>query len=156
MQDMHRSKNSVMEIQDVVRGLVEKPTLKRQAAVLQKYFTEDVEFRHFYINTGGVQDLTAIYQMAELVVNYQSLEFENIIYDSRENAMAIKMTVMVKPLYILPQVPLRLCTLLEFQDEKVQGGPTLKKIMVQRDYFERSPILIFIPILGRIYDSNSI
>lgn len=75
--------------------------LKWQVVVFQKYFIEDVEFCYFYINIGGVQDLIVIYQMVEFVVNYQSLEFENIIYDSWENVMVIKMMVMVKFLYIL-------------------------------------------------------
>jgi hypothetical protein len=71
--------NPATEIEDVVRGLMEKPTLERQAAVLRRYFTEDVEFTHFHINTtGGVQDLIAIYQMAELLVNYQGVEFQKI------------------------------------------------------------------------------
>jgi len=38
----------------------------------------------------------------------------------------------------------------------VQGGKAVKKIKVQRDYFERSPLLLMIPIVGRIYDSDMI
>lgn len=113
--------NPVKEIEEVVRGLVEKPTLKRQAAVLDKYFTQDVEFYHFYINTkGGVKDLTAIYQMAELIVNYQSVEFENIVYDRKENALVLRMTVYVRPFRVFPLTALKFLTLLQLQDHHHQ------------------------------------
>jgi hypothetical protein len=145
------------EIVDVVRGLVEKPTLKRQAAVLQKYFTRDVQFYHFYINTnGGLKDLTAIYQMAELIVNYQGVEFQKIIYDEGANSMALRMSVVTRPWGILPLTTLKFFTMLELQDCKIEGGKTVKKIKVQRDFFERSPILLMIPIFGQIYDSDTI
>lgn len=111
----------VREIADVVRGLVEKPTLKRQAAVLQKYFTRDVQFYHFYINTnGGLKDLTAIYQMAELIVNYQGVEFQKIMYDEAANAMALRMSVFTRPWGILPLTTLKFFTMLELQDCKIQ------------------------------------
>lgn len=32
----------------------------------------------------------------------------------------------------------------------------MKKIKVQKDYFQRAPTLQFIPIFGRIYDSDTI
>ena len=109
------------EIADVVRGLVEKPTLKRQAAVLQKYFTSDVQFYHFYINTnGGLKDLTAIYQMAELIVNYQGVEFQKIIYDEKANSMALRMSVFTRPWGILPLTTLKFFTMLELQDCKTE------------------------------------
>ena len=109
------------EIEDVVRGLVEKPTLERQAAVLRKYFTEDVEFTHFHINTtGGVKDLISIYQMAELIVNYQSVEFQKIVYDKRANAITLRMTVYIRPLGILPLTNLKFLTLLELEDHKIE------------------------------------
>jgi hypothetical protein len=38
----------------------------------------------------------------------------------------------------------------------VQGGKTVKKIKVQKDYFLRAPTLQLIPILGQIYDSDTI
>lgn len=60
------------EVEGVVRALVDKPTLLRQAKTLKKYFTNDVEFYHFYINTScGLRALTAIYQIAQLFLNYR-------------------------------------------------------------------------------------
>lgn len=107
------------EIKHVVRGLVEKPTLERQAAVLKKYFTEDVVFTHFLINsTGGLKDLSAIYQMAELIANYQSVEFQKIVYDERANAITLRMSVYVRPFFFLPQVALKFLTLLELEDHE--------------------------------------
>lgn len=38
----------------------------------------------------------------------------------------------------------------------MQGGKTVKKIKVQRDYFQRSPLLLMIPVFWRIYDSDTI
>ncbi|KAH8944312.1 hypothetical protein BDL97_13G104100 [Sphagnum fallax] len=106
------------DIEYVVRGLVEKPTLRRQAAVLHKYFTPDVQFYHFYINTNGV--------------------------DTRPW------------LSLGATVSLKFNTLLQLEDWRVEGGKTVKKIKVQKDYFLRAPTLQFIPIFGRIYDSDTI
>lgn len=146
------------DIQYVVRGLVEKPTLRRQAEVVRKYFTDDVQFYHFYLNTsGGVKDLTAIYQMAELSVNFRGVNFEEIFYDEGKNAMALKMAVLTRPWFLLfTAVYLRIFALLELEDFQTEGGKTVKKIKVQRDYFERSPLLQFIPFFGPIYDSDYI
>ena len=60
------------EVGGVIRALVDKPTLKRQKETLETYFTEDVKFFHFYINLDtGLRALIAIYQMAELLLNYR-------------------------------------------------------------------------------------
>jgi hypothetical protein len=110
------------EIEDVVRGLVEKPTLRRQAAVLRKYFTPDVQFYHLYINTnGGLRDLIAIYQFAELAVNYQRVVFHRILYDESENCLSVEMTVDTRPWFRLGAiVPLKLFTLLELEDREIE------------------------------------
>ena len=110
------------DIQDVVRGLVNTPTLMRQAAVLQKYFTEDVKFYHFLINTnGGREDLTAIYQMAEVGLNYQKVEFQNILYDEQANAIALHMTIYVRPWFLLCTLKtLSFFTLLELEDFTIE------------------------------------
>ncbi|CAM6051251.1 unnamed protein product [Sphagnum compactum] len=146
------------DIEYVVRGLVEKPTLRRQAAVLRKYFTPDVQFYHFYINTnGGLRDLIAIYQFAELAVNYQGVVFHRILYDDTQNSLALEMTVDTRPwLSLGATVSLKFFTLLQLEDWRVEGGKTVKKIKVQKDYFLRAPTLQFIPIFGRIYDSDTI
>jgi hypothetical protein len=112
------------DIEYVVRGLVEKPTLRRQAAVLHKYFTPDVQFYHFYINTnGGLRDLIAIYQFAELAVNYQGVVFHRIIYDDTQNCMALEMTVDTRPwLSLGATVSLKFNTLLQLEDWRVEVG----------------------------------
>lgn len=38
----------------------------------------------------------------------------------------------------------------------LQNGKTVKKIRVQRDYFIRSPLVQYIPIVGEIYNSDTI
>lgn len=37
-----------------------------------------------------------------------------------------------------------------------QNGKTLKKIRVQRDYAIRSPLVQAIPLIGKIYDSDTL
>jgi nucleoid-associated protein YejK len=129
------------EIEGVVRGLVEKPTLERQAAVLRKYFTEDVEFTHFYINsTGGVKDLIAIYQMAQLFVHYQSVEFQAIVYYKSANALTVRMTVYVRFLGFLPVTNLKLLTLLELEDHKTEV--TLSAKTPNPNYFSSDQLLL--------------
>lgn len=60
------------EVEGLVRALVDEPTLQRQAQTLRKFFTNDVEFYHFYINTNcGLRALIAIYQMSHLFLNYR-------------------------------------------------------------------------------------
>ena len=52
------------EIVDVVRALVTQPTLQQQADTLRKYFSPDVRFYHYYIDTLGLEDLIAVYQVS--------------------------------------------------------------------------------------------
>jgi hypothetical protein len=60
------------EVEGVIRALVVKPTLQQQKETLEKYFTEDVELYHFVINLNtGLKALIAIYQVAELLLNYR-------------------------------------------------------------------------------------
>ena len=51
------------EIIDVVRALVTQPTLQQQADTLRTYFSPDVRFYHYFIDTVGVEDLIAVYQV---------------------------------------------------------------------------------------------
>jgi hypothetical protein len=145
------------EVAGVVRALVDKPTLRRQAETLKKYATDDVEFYHFYANVNaGLRALIAIYQAAQFFLNYSGVDFHNIVYDADKNDVAVRMTVYVRPWILLwLPVPLRLFVLLELQDVIV-NGKTVKKIRVQRDYFIRAPIVEFIPIVGQVYDSTSL
>jgi len=145
------------EVEGVVRALVDKPTLLRQAKTLKKYFTNDVEFYHLYINTNcGLRALIAIYQMAQLFLNYSGVDFHNIVYDEAKNSVAVRMTVYMRPWVLLWRTtPLHLFTLLELQDVIV-SGQTVKKIRVQRDYFIRSVMVEFIPMIGSIYQSDTI
>ncbi|KAG0565438.1 hypothetical protein M758_8G185700 [Ceratodon purpureus] len=145
------------EVEGVVRALVDKPTLRRQAETLKKYATNDVEFYHFYANVNsGLRALIAMYQAAQFFLNYSGVDFHNIVYDADKNNIAVRATVYVRPWVLLWRtVPLRLFILLELQDVIV-NGKTVKKIRVQRDYFIRAPAVEFIPIIGDIYDSESL
>ncbi|KAG0576839.1 hypothetical protein KC19_5G111900 [Ceratodon purpureus] len=147
----------VREVEGVLRALVDKPTLRRQKETLEKYCTEDVEFYHLYINLNtGLKALIAVYQGAELFLNYSGVDFHKIVYDAHANALAIRMTVYIRPWLLLWRTtPLRFHVLLELEDAIVNGRK-VKKIKVQRDYFIRSPILQLIPFLGEIYDSDTL
>jgi hypothetical protein len=145
------------EVEGVVRALVDKPTLRRQAETLQRYFTPDVEFYHPYIQSNwGLTALIAIYQVAELFLNYSGVDFENIVYDAKENAIGVRMTVYIRPWILLTRTtPLYFFAMLELEDVIV-GGKKVKKIRVQRDYFIRSPTIQLIPIIGELYNSQTL
>nr|XP_024366431.1 uncharacterized protein LOC112277867 isoform X2 [Physcomitrium patens] len=145
------------EVEGVVRLLVDKPTLLRQAETLKKYFTNDVEFYHLYLNTNcGLRALIAIYQLGQLFLNYSGVDFHNIVYDEVRNSLAVRMTVYIRPWLLLWRtINLELFALLELEDVIVKGQ-TVKKVKVQRDYFQRDPLVQFIPVIGQIYNSNTL
>jgi hypothetical protein len=148
----------VKDVKDVVRALVDFPTLKRQEDTLREYFTSDVEFYHPYLNLNrGLEALIAIFNLAQLILNYSGVDFHTIVYDGVTNCIDLRMTVYIKPWAFLKlrTIPLRFNTLLELSDVIVDGN-TLKKIKVQRDYFIRSPLLQLIPVFGEIYDSENL
>ncbi|KAI5062998.1 hypothetical protein GOP47_0021545 [Adiantum capillus-veneris] len=142
------------DVKKVIGQLVCRPTLQQQAEALRTYFTPDAHFYHFYINIAGRRDLTAIYQMAELLFNYQAVKFHDIVYDESANAVAVNMTV-----YILPwqafytEHKLVFFVLLELEDHIREDGKKAKLIKVQRDYFERSPTFTLLPFIGWAYNS---
>jgi len=145
------------EVEGVVRALVDKPTLQRQAETLHKFFTPNVAFYHLYINTSlGLENLLAIYQIAQLFLNYSGVDFHNVVYDEERDSIAVRMTVYIRPwVQLWRTTPLQFFTLLELEDVIV-NGKKVKKIRVQRDYFIRSPIVQLIPIVGEIYNSDSL
>lgn len=54
------------DVKDVILGLLDRPTLRGQAAVLKKYCLPDVEFFYLYFNTKGLREMTVIYQVAQV------------------------------------------------------------------------------------------
>ncbi|KAJ7560503.1 hypothetical protein O6H91_04G132700 [Diphasiastrum complanatum] len=146
------------EILDVLRGLVDKPSLRKQAEILRYYFTPDCKFYHFYINIGsGVEDLICIYQLAELLFNYDGVDVYKVLYEEAENAMAVHCVVYIRPWSkLLRKVELDIFVLLELEDWLNEDGKVVKKIRVQRDYFERAPFILAIPIIGDIYASQTL
>lgn len=165
------------EIADIVRALVTRPSLEQQASVLQKYFSPKVKFFHYYIDTLGLDDLTAIYQFAETVLNYQRVVFKQISYDEKTDIITLHMSVYVKPfIRFWTEAELEFLTLLELEDYEVhpeqeervnlidgfltavtpKAAVTRKRIKVQRDYFERQPALLILPVIGDIYNSHEL
>lgn len=161
--------NPKQEIQDVVRALIQTPTLQRQAETIQKFFAPDAKFYHFYIDTGsepqdGAEDLTSIYQFAEVFLNYRRVEYLHVAYDPEANSVTLLMNIYTRPFFrLFMEASFSLLVLLELEDfqaqQEVNGEvqtKTLKRIKIQRDYFQRVPSLLFIPILGDIYASHTL
>jgi len=124
------------EVEGVIRACVDHPTLQRQAETLKKYCTNDVEFYHFYINlNSGVRGLIAMYNLAQLWLNYSGVDFYNIVYDADRNSIAVRCQVYIRPWLLLWRTtPLQFLILFELEDAIVNGKP-VKKVKVQRDYF---------------------
>ncbi|KAI5062999.1 hypothetical protein GOP47_0021546 [Adiantum capillus-veneris] len=144
------------DVKTVIQQLVCRPTLQQQAEALRTYFTPDVQFYHFYINiAGGRRDLTAIYQMAEFLFNYQAVKFHDIVYDEFANAVAVNMTVYIRPwlAFYTEHHNLVFFILLELENHIREDGKKVKLIKVQRDFFERSPSFLLLPFIGRAYNS---
>eukprot|EP00850_Spirogloea_muscicola_P001610 SM000006S19375 [mRNA] locus=s6:468272:469622:+ [translate_table: standard] len=150
------------DIVHVVRGLVQQPTLGRQAQFIRRYFAPDVKFFHFFIDIAeGADDLTAIYHFGEIFFRYQAVEFHKIVYDSEEDTIVCHITVYMKPLTLFGgEVGVDFLVLLELEDylpkqadSDVKRKP-LKRIKVQRDFFEKNPLLLVMPVIGQIYGSH--
>lgn len=166
------------DIVDVVRALVTQPTLQQQADTLRKYFSPDVRFYHYYIDTLGLEDLIAVYQFAEVALNYQKVDFTHVAYDSECDIITLQISVKIRPaLRLWTEATLEFLTILELEDfeplaeeispehpqtiiegikARVSRPKKLKRVAVQRDYFERQPALVILPLIGGIYSSHSI
>jgi hypothetical protein len=107
------------EAKGIVRALVDHPTLKRQEDTLRQYFTSDVQFYHPYIAINrGIEALIAIYNYAQLNLNYSGVDFHKVVYDEVSNCIDVRMDVYIKPWVFLRlrTTPLRFNTLLELTD----------------------------------------
>eukprot|EP00850_Spirogloea_muscicola_P005347 SM000024S07809 [mRNA] locus=s24:665844:666990:+ [translate_table: standard] len=149
------------DIVHVVRGLVQQPTLGRQAQYIRRYFAPDVKFFHFFIDIAeGADDLTAIYHFGELFFRYQAVEFHKIVYDSEEDTMVCHVTVGVDFLVLLdledylPKQHVVIDDDLPLQADSDGKRKPLKRIKVQRDFFEKNPLLLLMPVIGQISGSH--
>jgi len=165
--------NPKEDVLNVVRTLVTKPTLAGQAETIRRFFSPDVRFYHYYIDTVGREELIAIYQFAELVVSYQRVVFDHVAYDEDSDLVVLHMRVYVRPMMrFWIETYFEFITMLELEDVPTENGNArgfvaavaetltprrpLKRIKVQRDYFERQPILVALPIIGDIYKSEEL
>ncbi|KAI5062992.1 hypothetical protein GOP47_0021539 [Adiantum capillus-veneris] len=135
--------------------LVSRPHLRQQAEALRAFSTPDMSLYYYYLNIGGNRkDVTAIYQLAEILYNYQAVQFHDIVYDESENALAVYMTVYVRPWFALyRENKFVFFTLIELEDRVNEDCKVVKLIKVQRDYLDRSPTFSIIPFAGWIYNS---
>eukprot|EP00897_Mesotaenium_endlicherianum_P010305 jgi/Mesen1/9302/ME000060S08739 len=146
------------DLKGVVSALVTKPSLRKQAEVIHRYFTEDCTFCHYILELGhGRKDLTAIYQLGELMVNYQGVDFHSVTYDEDKLEAALQMTVHVKPWFRLFFAgKLEFLVLLKLREVDAEhetltangtsssrraAGKKLYQIAEQYDYFLRSHTL---------------
>ncbi|EFJ30391.1 hypothetical protein SELMODRAFT_440311 [Selaginella moellendorffii] len=147
--------NPAKEVPKVIEGLVGRPSLAQQRQILHRYFAPDCEFYHIYINTRGLEDLSSMYQFAETMFNYQGVKFHTVAYDAAQEVVAVRMTVRIRPWIRLgTPVDLEFFTMLELEKFQDEDGRELKRIKVQRDFFQRSPLLQAIPFFGEIYSWN--
>ncbi|KAL3676641.1 hypothetical protein R1sor_026589 [Riccia sorocarpa] len=143
------------------KKLFRRPTFKGMGDTLRQYFTEDVAYYHELIYVapkGGIRKYTLFFQFMLFFMNYQDVLIHDVVYDNKENLMAIRMTVRANPwIFLWRTNNIKFLTELEFRDVKDENtGKVLKKIKVQRDYYIRAPGVQLIPIIGEIYDSDQL
>ncbi|KAL3694826.1 hypothetical protein R1sor_008477 [Riccia sorocarpa] len=143
------------------KKLFRRPTFEGMGDTLRQYFTEDVAYYHELIYVGpkaGIRKYTLFFQFMLFFMNYQDVLIHDVVYDKKENLMAIRMTVRANPwIFLWRTNNMKFLTELEFRDVKDENtGKVLKKIKVQRDYYIRAPGVQLIPIIGEIYDSDQL
>ncbi|CAI5499928.1 unnamed protein product [Closterium sp. Naga37s-1] len=109
----------------VIGALVTRPTLRRQAEVIRRCFSPRVRFTHFLVDVAsGAADLTCIYQMAHVVLQYQGVRVHRVLYDPVEDALSLYVTVFTRPLFKLGFLAhFDLCVLLELEDIPLEEYP---------------------------------
>ncbi|CAI5505209.1 unnamed protein product, partial [Closterium sp. Naga37s-1] len=109
----------------VIGALVTRPTLQRQAEVIRRCFSPRVRFTHFLVDVAtGAADLTCIYQMAHVVLQYQGVRVHRVLYDPVEDALTLYVTVFTRPLFKLGFLAhFDLCVLLELEDIPLEDYP---------------------------------
>lgn len=153
----------------VVKALCDHPSLIRQAAAIRKYFTPDAAFYHYAINAGGqpddgYDDIISIYQFAHVIKGYHKVELLHVAYDPEPDIVILRMNLALRPtfrlgwpgrIHILVQLELA-----DYITEELDGGKLrekrVKRVKVQRDFFQRDPIIGLLPIIGDIYLSNTL
>ncbi|KAG0579216.1 hypothetical protein KC19_4G082600 [Ceratodon purpureus] len=133
------------DVKDVILGLLDRPTLRGQAAVLKKYCLPDVEFFYLYFNTKGLREMTVIYQVAQILANYQGVTFDQISYDETTNLVNIWTHVMLRPwpLYWRGNIPLSIFTVLELEDVEPKRPDDVAEVTLEKftDAWSYDPLL---------------
>lgn len=107
----------VRDVEGLLHALLDKPTLRQQEETLRRYFTEDVEFYHFYVNSRGLSTLIALYHVGKVLGNYSGVVIHALAYDEVKNTIAIRITVLLRPFFSFFQTtPLQLSVWLELED----------------------------------------
>ena len=105
------------DVEGLLHALLDNPTLLQQEETLRRYFTEDVEFYHFYVNSRGLSTLIALYHVGQLLGNYSGVVVHALVYDEVKNSVAIRITVFLRPMFTFFQrTPLQLSVWLELED----------------------------------------
>ncbi|KAH7429531.1 hypothetical protein KP509_09G054300 [Ceratopteris richardii] len=148
----------VKEIPALARGLLERPSFRQQAQLLQHYFAADAQFHHYLVDVNtGIDDIVAVYQMAHAVSNYQAVVVQKILYDRTTDHMALKIMVYSRPwISFYREIASELLVQLHLEDWRQPDGKVLKRVKMQRDFFERDPFLMALPVIGPIYGSTKL
>lgn len=105
------------DVEGFLHTLLDNPTLRQQEETLRRYFTEDVEFYHFYVNSRGLSTLIALYHIGKLLGNYSGVVIHALAYDEVKNTIAIRITVFLRPMFTFFQrTPLQMSVWLELED----------------------------------------
>ncbi|KAH7404561.1 hypothetical protein KP509_15G032000 [Ceratopteris richardii] len=148
------------DIKKVIRELINRPSFADQAHAIRTYCTHDVYFYYYYLNVGGGRkDVISIYQLGNLLYNYQAVKFHDIVYDESTNSMAVYMTVYVRPWSAFYRerffVFFTFFQLENFVHKNFvhKDGKVVKLIKVQSDFFDRTPTAALVPFLSLFYNS---
>ncbi|KAI5077459.1 hypothetical protein GOP47_0007283 [Adiantum capillus-veneris] len=146
------------EIVDVVRGLVGRPSFKQQAEVVRHFYAPDARLHHYLVDVyTGVEDIIAVYQWFHACFNYEAVAVQKVLYDRTTDHMAVKVLVFSRPWISLGrEVSMEILIHIHLEDWPQPNGKVLKRIKLQRDFFERDPIIQILPIIGPIYSSEKI
>ncbi|MCO5605916.1 hypothetical protein L7F22_060102 [Adiantum nelumboides] len=146
------------EIADVVRGLLGRPSFKQQAEVLSHYYAPDARFYHYLVDVhSGIDDIISVYQLFHASFNYQAIVVQKVLYDRTTDHMALKVLVFSRPWISLGrEVSVELLIHIHLEDWPQPNGKVLKRIKMQRDFFERDPLIQILPVVGPIYSSQMV
>ncbi|KAH7404562.1 hypothetical protein KP509_15G032100 [Ceratopteris richardii] len=142
------------DIKKVIKELICRPSFADQAHTIRTYCTRDVYLYYYYLDVGDRKDFIAVYQLGNLLFNYQAVKFHDVIYDEPTNSLVVHMTLYVRPWSALYREHYFVFfTFFQLENFVQKDGKVVKLIKIQRDFFDRTPTSALVPLLGLFYNS---